>query len=263
VARAPLAALSPVDRVRALARERGCSILDAAEDGDRIRIGGLAVRGLGWDRFLARAQESGGTVPVAATVDFLPPFACQVVEVVGAAVRASRAAPDGGPIAAAGIGHVVAGGTLALRKGLAPPVTVDLYQPDGMVIHVPVRVAAGGGRTEALLPPFSGREGRVAVVLAGARTQDMGSRPGAEPTGVYLAALGRELETDHDIRADMVVLEPGTFAPVAPVGPVARGRRPIAPIAAPIPVLPRAERCERVRERGRPGEFGHGRGGCR
>ena len=195
-----------------------------------------------------RIKAVRGFRPNAPAVETLPPFACEVLQVLGAAVRQTR--EKVGKLIRLPARDFAADLDFGLKEARVPvpfPVRFDMFRPDGTVQHLAVHSWAGEGgerRFQAALPAAPAAGSRLLVVLAGTEALKLGVRPRSEPTGFYLAAL-REALPSVGIAADVALFEQ------RPV-PVTRARATTRLPAAPMPAS--SLRCAAVLQRAQLGE---------
>ena len=235
------ASADPGSRLVASARALRCSVLDTRTVGNRVEVGGLALPGRAWDEFLKQV-EGNRSVRVASAIDFLPPFACEAVDALGAAVQKTRGS-EGGRLLTLSRREIAAGDKLVvtLRGAAGKTVSLDLLQPGGTVQHLlaPPTAEAGGARVFAVQPAMSAPGPRLLIALVSAAPLELGTRPQIEPASAYVAALRQALLSAADMRADM-----------APFG-----IRPTAvPVRAAAKTPVRPPRCSTILERAQLGE---------
>ena len=245
--------VSPAERVRLLARGRPCAILDATDEAGQVSVRGFARAGADWDIFLKEARGVRGIARVVPRVAFVPAFACALTDTVGGAILASRATMPNGLVTVRDRGPAK---SQDLRITASPGMVaqVDLFEPDGSVVHGPARTVPAGEARIDLEPPASVGPGpHVALVLVGDRPLGLGNRPVTERSGDYLTAL-RAVLAAGGVRADLAVLE-RAGPPV--VGAAARPvpTTPKPPASAPVTrVTARPARCTGILERSQMGE---------
>ena len=258
----------PANRLMAIVQEQRCSSLEARAVGAHTEISGLAASGPDWDQFIRQtavtrgvhvvgAAGPGGKTGAGSGVELLPAFACAPIEALGASVRQTRA--SGGRLMAPMQRAVSAGDSLVvtIRGGASQAVRLDLFQADGMVLHLPVRpVDARAEELRLSIPqPAGSAPGpRLLTLVASPAPLDLGARPGAEPAGPYLAALQQAMAAAGPVRADMAPYEVRAAAalPVriaAPPSGLATGLGPGPPSRPPRP-----SRCAGILERAQLGE---------
>ena len=242
--------VSPAERVRVLARGRTCAILDAAEEAGQVSVRGFARAGADWDAFLKEARGIRGIARIVPRVAFLPEFACALTDTVGGAVLASRATMPNGLVTVRDRGPAKFQ-DLGITASAGMVVQVDLFEPDGSVVHGPARTIPAGEARIDLDPPASAGPGpHVALVLVSDRPLALGNRPVIERSADYLTVL-RAVLAAGGVRADLAVLERAG----PPVVGAAAHPVPTTPKSAPVTrVTARPARCAGILERSQMGE---------
>lgn len=239
------AAVDPLDRLRTLARERRCSILDVATTQTGAVLRGVALGGPDWAEFIRQVGVNRGIRVVTPEIEFIQPFACGVLVVLAPAVRAARD-ESGGRMLSLQRTEIAVGDTLpiALRRPLGAVIRLDAYQADGTVEHLFVPpFAAGADEARTSIARMAGSPGpRLLAMVTTHAALDLGPRPPVERAEPYLEALRRALATDDSARADLASM---TLRPPAPVPAAAR----------PAFVAPaRSSRCAAIVERAQLGD---------
>lgn len=149
-----------------------------------------------------RVEAKRGFRPNAPAVETLPPFACEVLEVLGASVRQTRE-NSGRLIRLAG--HEFSADLGFGLRDVSVSVRFDVFRPDGTVQHLTARPLAGEGaekRFQAALSTSPATGPRLLLALTGPAALKLSSRPGTEPTKIYLAVL-RDALRSAEIRSDV------------------------------------------------------------
>ncbi len=188
---------------------------------------------------VGRIEAARGFRPNAPALDTLPPFACEVLNVLGSSVRQTRESlgklihlPT----------HEFAGELSFSLTEVGGPVRFDVFRPDGTVQHLAVRSLAGERgkeRFQASLLAAPAAGSRLLVAFAGPEVAKLSGRPRSEPTHLYLAAL-RDALRSADTRADVALYEQRLVAMAA------------RPVGAPVPTS--SPRCSAVLQRAQLGE---------
>ena len=247
---------SPADAVRDLlaARELPCSALVAHAEGNSTRIEGIAQAGPGWEQLVKQIGAVRSIHVGQPLVDFVPPFACPLIDVLGAAVR--RTLSDGHrmiqPLTRDAITPTSL--TVTLRHAGAGSLRLDVFQADGTVLHPAIhRTDRDGDVTATLTMPAS--LGAGAHVLTAIVTPEViaTDATASESTSAYLAALTKGRGTLSEAAfADLTVFEVTATAPPAP--PRVRPATPAA-VASTVPARPsRSPRCAAILERAQLGD---------
>jgi hypothetical protein len=230
-------------------------VLDARKEDDGVRVVGLARGGPAWDNLLRQLNTSRGIRIGTPTVEFLPEFACAVVDVLGTAVRETRLSEERGLFLPPRPESVTdATLTVTLRRAAGATVVLDLFHPGGTVWHLATRLESQTGedaRFSATLAKSSVGS-RLLTAVVSPEPLGLGIRPAEERTAPYLAALRDAMRGDPArFRADMVVFEARPA-----VAAVTKER--VHPVAANTIVLPRPSRkpgrCGAILERAQLGE---------
>ena len=197
---------------------------------------------------VGRVEAVRGFRPNAPAVETLPPFACEVLQVLGPSVRQTR--ENLGKLIHLPTREFAADLDFGLDEARAPvrfPLRFDIFRPDGTVQHLAVRSWAGEGgerRFQAALAARPAAGSRLLVALAGTEALKLADRPRSEPTGLYLASL-RDALRSAEVKADVALFEQRAV-PVTKVPVTTR------PAAAPVPAL--SPRCAAVLQRAQLGE---------
>jgi hypothetical protein len=251
-----VAQADPLERVRIMASERRCSVLEARTVDRRVEISGLTLPGADWDSFLRQIQATRGVSFGLPSVTFLPEFACDAVDVVAPLVRRSREAA-GGPLLRLPRSTFSDRMTLTLLGSSGNHVLFDLYRPDGTVVHHSYRPAPDADARRSF--PLEGAPDgpRLLVAMISARKLDaLASRPKVEPTGPYLDALRQALQAGPPPQADIALFEQrGAAQPVNVASPAPPPPPPIrSPAQAQAPRPPQGTRCAAIMERAQLGD---------
>ncbi len=250
---------SPDDVVRNLVNAQACSILEVRKEADEIQVVGMARAGPGWDNLLRQIRVTRSIRLGTPLVEFLPPFACEVVDVLGPPIREARQT-EGRLIVPLPPGTVTGTAlSVVLRRAAGAAVVLDVFEPGGTVRHLVTRPAGQNGDelrfSATLAKPLNGGQYLLTALLSVAPLA-LGDRPEVERSSAYLAAVGQVLRTAGPIRSDMTVFEARAVAPVANAGkdrirPAPRASAPTAIADAPAS---HPARCGAILERAQLGE---------
>lgn len=209
----PLPKPVPADataRLLAIARDRRCSILEARPAGDGTTIRGLALAGPDWDGFAKQVGATRGIRLSISELDLLQPFACPVIDLLGALVRTTRETERTGLIALAFKDVATdASQTVTLRNVAGAAITLDLFRPDGMVNHLRLQATTNANDIRRLFARSPGTipGPRLLTALISPTPLNIGRRPKIERTEQYLPALRSALQTAANVRADIATFE--------------------------------------------------------
>ncbi len=197
--------------VRAAARDQDCAVLEARDTGQQLEIRGLAAVGPQWDKFVTQMSATPGVRLAPSDINTLPSFACSAVNELSEVLRRTREQVSG-PMLMPVQREWAAGDTMSvvLHGTSVNTVLLDLYRPDGTVVHLPAShpARAGDGLRLSLTVPAGLTPGRqMLTAIAGTSAAwVLGSRPSVEPSAAYLAFLRSILVPDEPARADMVMV---------------------------------------------------------
>ena len=217
------------ERLRVLAMAGSCAVLDAHQNGRETVITGLAASGANLDGLPRPAGPGHGLRSMRSEVEMLPEFTCAVLTALSRPVRQAREGGAGAMLVLPrrtydSSEHV----SVLVRGGVASPIGLDIYLPDGTVQHVqPDHITAERGDARVSLPLATGRPDgeRLLAVMLGAGKLLSKARPQVERTDDYLAAVSAALTLDPSMRADLAAysvhgVQPGpTRAATGPARP--------------------------------------------
>jgi Caspase domain len=243
------------DTVRSAVLGLPCSVLDVRGEANEARLVGLTRGGPAWDNLQRQLNTTRAIRLGTPTVEFLPDFACEVVDVLGSWIRETRLSedrrllPPAQPLAVTGETL-----TVTLRRSAGASVRLDVFQAGGIVQHLAAREERRNGDDTlyaAIWPRVSGGPRLLTAVVSDAPLA-LSGRPAQERSAAYLAVLREALRAGPGhIRSDLAVFE----APAA--GPVANKER-VRPVTTPSNVAARPAgrpaRCGAILERAQLGE---------
>jgi len=222
-------------RVTALLRQVPCSAVTPRLEGSKLSLSGWALPGEPWNRFRHEAGSIDGVTSVDTNVGMLAPFACGAVDTVSRFV-AAKDRTNGGLTVRPDSHQVSAGRRLgiAVDGNALKAVRLDMYQPDGVVIHLRVGRQNGTVRAdESLAAPYGPR---LLVALSTPDPLDLGTRPSKEPSEAYLRTLndalrGMTADEHSAVSAGVAVIDvrPPSTTPGGQAGPAKSAGKSLSP----------------------------------